>query len=127
VYSCFDINCMDLPTASTFKGNTVHAPLESNTGVVRVGFTRGMETFLTSAGFIASFAGTPLVSTDLQVGVWHYIASSPPSTINTRGTYTLFVNETQERVDELPLEPNSMKSALVSGRLDLGLDRGAPD
>ena len=37
------------------------------------------------------------------------------------------MNETQERVDELPLEPNSMKSALVSGRLDLGLDRGAPD
>jgi len=43
VYSCFDINCMDLPTASTFKGNTVQAPLMSNTGVVRVGFTRGMD------------------------------------------------------------------------------------
>jgi len=63
-HSCFDINCMDLPTVLTFKGNTVPATLMSNTGVVRVGFTRGLQTFVTSAGFIASFAGTPLVSTD---------------------------------------------------------------
>ena len=33
VYSCFDINCMDLPTASTFKRNTVQAPLCRTCGV----------------------------------------------------------------------------------------------
>ena len=53
VYSCFDMNCMDLPTVSTFKGSTVPASLMSNIGVVRVGFTRGLQTFSTSAGFIA--------------------------------------------------------------------------
>jgi len=85
MYSCFDMNYTDLPTASTFKGSTVPAPFMSNTGVVLVRITRGLQTFATSAGFIASFAGTPLASTGLQVSVWYHIASI----INPRSTYTL--------------------------------------
>jgi len=123
VYSCFDINCTDRSTALKFKGSTAPAPCVSSTPVVFVELTRVLQTFATSAGFTASFAGTPLVPAGLQVGVWHHIAWA----IAPRGTYTLFVNGTQERAEELPLDPNSTKSALVSGRFDLALGRGAPD
>jgi len=120
VYSCFNMST-DLPTALTFKESTFPAPFMSNTGVVLVGLTRGLQTFATSAVFIALFAVTPLVSTGLQISVWHHIAS----TINPRGTYRMFMNGTQDRVDELSFETNSTNSALVGGRLDLA--RGAPD
>ena len=78
--SCFDMST-DLLTALTFKGSTFPAPFMSNTGVVLVGLTRGLQTFATSTVFIALFAGMPLVSTGLHISVWHHIAS----TINPRG------------------------------------------
>ena len=95
----------------------------SSTTVVLVELRRGLQTFATSAGFTGSFAGMPLVSVGLPVGVWHHIAWI----IAPRGTYALFVNGTHECADDFPFEPNSTKSALISGRLDLALGRGAPD
>jgi hypothetical protein len=123
--SCFDINCTSTTTTTVFKGATVPPPFVSTTPVMRVTLTNVAGAWASSAGFTASFAGTPALTSALPGLVtsdWHHVALS----VTASGSLSLVINGTQQLVQQLPWSPLPMQNPLTRSTDVTAIGRGAP-
>ena len=83
------------------------------------------EAWASSAGFTASYAGTPVLPAavpGLAGNVWHHIALS----VTASGRLSLVINGTQQLTQQLPWDPAPVQNPLTRGTDATAIGRGAP-
>jgi hypothetical protein len=123
--SCFDIDCTSTTNSKTFFGATVPPPYASTTPVMRVRLTIFKGAWASSAGFTASYVGTPTLPSALPglvVDTWHHVALS----VTESGSLSLIINGTQRLAQQLLWIPAPMQNPLTSGAHSTAIGRGAP-
>ena len=104
--SCLDINCTSTTEPTVFQGASVPPPFVSTTPVMLVTLTNYGEAWASSAGFTASYAGTPVLPAampGLTGNVWHHIALS----VTASGRLSLVINGTEQLDQQLPCRTRS--------------------
>jgi hypothetical protein len=122
--SCFDINCTSTTEPEIFEGATVPPPFVSTTPVMRVTLTNYDDSSESSAGFTASFAGTPTLPSALPGLVaddWHHVTLS----VTASGNLSFIMNGTQQLAQQLPWIPTTMQNPLTRGSDATAIGRGA--
>jgi hypothetical protein len=123
--SCFDISCTSTTAPAVFKGATMPPPFVSTTPVMKVTLTNYAGAGESSAGFTASFAGTPALSfalPGLVTNAWHHVALS----VTASGSLSLVINGTQHLAQQLPWSPPPTQNPLTRGTDATAIGRGAP-
>ena len=123
--SCLDINCSSTTEPTVFNGASVPPPFVSTTPVMLVTLTNGVGNWQSSAGFTASYAGTPVLPAavpGLTGDVWHHIALS----VTASGYLSLVINGTQQLTQQLPWDPAPVQNLLTRGTDTTAIGRGAP-
>jgi len=124
--SCFDINCTSRTKPTILRGAALPLPFVSTTPVMLVTLTTLKSgSWPSSAGFTASYAGTPALPSALPGLVpdaWHHVALS----VAASGQLSIVVNGTQQLDQQLPWYPAPTQNPLTSGADATGIGRGAP-
>ena len=122
--SCLDINCSSTTEPTVFTGASVPPPFVSTTPVMLVTLTNYGEAWASSAGFTASYAGTPVLPaamSGLTDNVWHHIALS----VTASGRLSLVINGTEQLDQQLPWDPAPAQNPLTRGTDATAIGRGA--
>ena len=126
--SCSDILCTSTTNSKTFDGDggiAVPPPYVSTTPVMRVRLTCYKGNWASSAGFTASYVGTPTRPSALPglvVDAWHHVALS----MTASGSLSLIINGTHQLAQQLPWIPAPTHNPLTSGTHATAIGRGAP-
>ena len=123
--SCWDINCKSASEPVIYTGASVPPRFVSSTPVMLVNLTKYSGAQSSSAGFIASYAGTPAVTAafpGLAASVWHHVAVS----VSTSGRLSLIINGTQWLTQQLPWDPAPTQNPLTHGAHATAIGHGAP-
>ena len=123
--SCWDINCKSVSAPVIYTGASVPPRFESSTPVMLVNLTKDSGAWPSSAGFTASYAGTPVVTAafpGLVANAWHHVAVS----VSTSGRLSLIINGTQRLTQQLPWEQAPTQNPLTSGTRATAIGHGAP-
>jgi hypothetical protein len=124
--SCEDINCTSTTEPTVFTGASVPPPFVSTTPVMLVTLMNNQQNQdSSSAGFTASYAGTPVLPAalpGLAGDAWHHIALS----VNASGRLSLVINGTQQLTQQITWDPAPVQNPLTRGTDVTAIGLGAP-